>query len=456
MREDIKEILKKQRDFFNSGRTLSIGFRLKSLKKLRSVVLEYEDLILDALKKDVGKSAFEGYVTEVHQVKSELNYHISRLRKWARPEKARTPLLHLFSKSCITSRPYGVVLVISPWNFPFNLAFIPLIGAISGGNCILLKPSSFSPETTAVMREIIGKSFSPEHVTMVDGGRDVNKKILEFRYDYIFFTGGKETGRIVMEKASKYLTPLTLELGGKCPCIVDAEAHLESSARRIVWGKFLNVGQMCLAPDYLLVDRKIKDEFVERLKQTITKFYGENPRNSPDYGRIINKRHFDRIVALLEDVKVIFGGESDRNELYIAPTLIDEVSLSDKIMEEEIFGPLLPIIHYETLDEAIEIVKKLPVPLACYFFSRNRKKREFILRNIEAGGICINDTVIHFDNKYLPFGGKGESGLGRYHGRASFDTFTYRQSIMIRNNKREIGLRYPPFKDRLKVLRRFI
>jgi len=456
MREDIKEILKKQRDFFNSGRTLSIGFRLKSLKKLRSVVLEYEDLILDALKKDVGKSAFEGYVTEVHQVKSELNYHISRLRKWARPEKARTPLLHLFSKSCITSRPYGVVLVISPWNFPFNLAFIPLIGAISGGNCILLKPSSFSPETTAVMREIIGKSFSPEHVTMVEGGRDVNKKILEFRYDYIFFTGGKETGRIVMEKASKYLTPLTLELGGKCPCIVDAEAHLESSARRIVWGKFLNVGQMCLAPDYLLVDRKIKDEFVERLKQTITKFYGENPRNSPDYGRIINKRHFDRIVALLEDVKVIFGGESDRNELYIAPTLIDEVSLSDKIMEEEIFGPLLPIIHYETLDEAIEIVKKLPVPLACYFFSRNRKKREFILRNIEAGGICINDTVIHFDNKYLPFGGKGESGLGRYHGRASFDTFTYRQSIMIRNNKREIGLRYPPFKDRLKVLRRFI
>jgi len=456
MREDIKEILKKQRDFFNSGRTLSIGFRLKSLKKLRSVVLEYEDLILDALKKDVGKSAFEGYVTEVHQVKSELKYHISRLRKWARPEKTRIPLLHLFSKSCITSRPYGVVLVISPWNFPFNLAFIPLIGAISGGNCVLLKPSSFSAETTAVMRKIIGKSFIPEHVTMIEGGRDVNKKILEFRYDYIFFTGGKETGRIVMEKASKYLTPITLELGGKCPCIVDAEAHLESSARRIVWGKFLNVGQMCLAPDYLLVDRKIKDEFVERLKQTITKFYGENPRNSPDYGRIINERHFDRIVALLEDVKVIFGGESDRNELYIAPTLIDEVSLLDKIMQEEIFGPLLPIIHYETLDEAVEIVKKLPVPLACYFFSRNKKKREFILRNIEAGGICINDTVIHFDNKYLPFGGKGESGLGRYHGRASFDTFTYRQSIMIRNNKREIGLRYPPFKDRLKVLRRFI
>jgi len=456
MEQSISKIVKKQREFFNKGITRRIDFRIKALKDLEKTVREYEEKLIKALNEDIGKCAFEAYTTEIFQFKSEIRMHLKNLKKWVAPKKVKTPIIHAFCKSFIIPEPYGVVLIIAPWNFPFNLLFVPLVGAISSGNCVVLKPSSHAPSTSKIMKEIVEKTFQAEHVSIICGDGEVKQVLFNEKYDYIFFTGGKKGGKIVMEKALKNFTPFTLELGGKCPCIVDRETLIIPSARRIVWGKFLNAGQTCIAPDYILVDRVIKEELVEAIKKFIVEFFGEEPESSQDYSRIINQEHFERLCSFLKYGKIIFGGKTNREKLFISPTLLSEVVLESPIIREEIFGPLLPIIEYDTLEEALSFINQRPVPLALYFFSQNRKKQNLVLENSSSGGVCINDTLIHNDNKYLPFGGKGESGMGIYHGKASFDTFSHSRSIMLRRGKREIKLRYPPYGNRLKLIKRIL
>ncbi|RKX80243.1 MAG: aldehyde dehydrogenase family protein [Spirochaetes bacterium] len=456
MNINLSDVVRDQRKFFKSGKTLELSFRLNSLKQLKKVVKDREDALLDAFKSELGKSPFEGYVTEIYQFKKELNFHIKNLPRWVKPEKAKTPLIHVFSKSFIYSMPYGVVLLISPWNYPFNLSFIPLIGAISAGNCVVLKPSGSVPETSRIMKMIAEEAFKPEHVCFLEPSEEVKKNILDEKFDYIFFTGGKEAGKRVMEKAVEHFTPVTLELGGKSPCIVDNEADITSASRRIVWGKFINAGQTCIAPDYILVDRAVKGELIEGLKKSIVTFFGELPENSPDYGRIVDERHFDRLCSFLENGKIIYGGRVNREELFIEPTLIEDVRPEDKIMKEEIFGPILPISEYDSIEEAISFINSLPAPLSLYFFSRNKEKQETVLKLTSSGGGCMNDTLIHFDNINLPFGGVGESGMGRYHGKATFDTFSYRRSVIKRYGRWEVNLRYPPYRDRFSLVKKIL
>jgi len=453
MNQEISEIVEKQRDFFKKGETYNINFRIENLKKLRKIVQEYEEKLIEALREDIGKSPFEAYATEIFQFKSELRLHLKNLKKWAKPKKVKTPLVHTFSKSFIIPEPWGVVLVIAPWNFPFNLLFVPLVGAISSGNCVVLKPSNHAPSTVKIMNEMITKAFPPEYIALVQGGREVNQALFKEKFDYIFFTGGTRVGKIFMEKAAQNLTPFTLELGGKCPCIVDREALVFPAARRIIWGKFLNAGQTCVAPDYILADRAIKEELTEALKKYIVEFFGESPEKSPDYARIINEKHYERLCSLLRYGKIIFGGKTNKETLYISPTLMDEIDSESPLMQDEIFGPLLPILEYKTLDEALDFINQRPAPLAVYFFSQNRHKQKMVIDNTSSGGGCINDTLIQNDNKYLPFGGKGESGIGYYHGKASFDTFSHKKSFMVRRGKKEFKLRYPPYRNRLKLLK---
>lgn len=447
---DLDSTIKLQRKFFLDQKTKDVGFRIESLKKLKNAIIKYEDAIYDALKKDLNKPKFEAYTTEIGFVLEEISYHLKHLKKWAKPTKVRTDLVNFYSRSYIVHEPFGVVLIIAPWNYPFQLLIDPLIGAISAGNCIMLKPANYSKNVTNVIVNMINETFDREYISVYTGGREAIQEILDHRFDYIFFTGSTYLGRIVMEKASRYLTPVSLELGGKSPCIVEDDANLDVAARRIVFGKLLNAGQTCIAPDYLFVNSRIKGQLIEKIKKCITLSYGDNPKLSPDYGRIINDAQFKKLKGLLETGKIIFGGQTDERERYIAPTIMDNVKPDDPIMQEEIFGPIFPIMEYNNLDEVIHFVNSREKPLAFYFFTSSRKKEKMVLSQTTSGGGCINDTMVHLTNPRMPFGGVGNSGMGAYHGKFSFDTFSHHRSILAKTTLFDIPLRYPPYRDKLK------
>ncbi len=453
---DIKALLADQKRFFNTGKTKDIAFRKEKLESLHESLRENEETVLNALKQDLSKSFYEGYLTEFGIILEEIRFAKKHLSKWARPRRVRTHLFQFPASSYIYPEPYGISLIISPWNYPFQLSMAPLIGSITAGNCSVVKPSEYTPCTSRVIGEIIGSLFDPEYIAVIEGAAQISSTLLDEPFDYIFFTGSQAIGKIVMAAAARHLTPVTLELGGKSPCIVDCGVDLDRTAKRIVSGKFINAGQTCIAPDYLLVHRSVKAKLMNRIQSHIRRFYSENPQQSPDYPRIINDKHFNRLAKFLTNGSIISGGQTDRQDLYIAPTLLDDIAWDDPIMQDEIFGPVLPVIGYDDLSEAISQVRTLPRPLALYFFSNKRQDKERILKEISFGGGCINDTLLHVASPYLPFGGIGSSGIGSYHGKASFDTFSHRKSILKKPLGIDIPLRYPPFKNKLKVLRKLM
>ncbi len=454
---DAQNIVNKQRDYFDSGKTLDVDFRIAQLNKLRQVITSHEQRIMDALKKDLNKSAFEAYGTEVGFILGELDHTIKHLREWARPKRVPTPMFHAIASSYRYAEPYGVTYIIAPWNYPYQLTFGPLIGAMAAGNCAVIKPSEYSIHTSELMGELINDNFDEGYLKVVLGGVEESKALLEQKFDYIFFTGGTEVGRYIYQAAAKHLTPVTLELGGKSPCVIDKNTHVEYTSRRIIWGKFTNAGQTCVAPDYILVHEDIKAKVLERMKQQIENFYSVNPKESPDYGRIISKRHFNRLKQMLETSGSIFtGGETDAEQLYIAPTILENISLDDPIMQEEIFGPILPVLTYKTKEEAMKIIKGFAKPLAFYIFSENKDFTEYFLKNSSAGGGCVNDTLMHLGNMNLPFGGVGDSGIGAYHGESSFDLFSHKKSILKKSNLLDLKIRYAPYKNNLPILRKLM
>lgn len=453
---DIKTAIANQRAFFATGKTKEYKFRVAQLNKLLGLIQEHDQLILDAVHADLRKPAIEAYGSEVLGAFSEIKYVLKHLQDWMKPQKVGTPINLFPSSSYIYTEPLGVVLIIAPWNYPFALTIQPLIGAIAAGNCTILKPSEHAPHTSSAIAKIINNNFDPNFITAIEGGIETNQALLAEQFDHIFFTGGTAIGKIVMEAAAKYLTPVTLELGGKSPCIVDETCNLEVTAKRIIWGKFYNAGQTCVAPDYLLVQKNIKPVLIEKLVAQVKTFFGENPQQSPDFGRIVNDRQFDRLVSLLNESPVLIGGNSDKCDRYIAPTLIDQVSPNSKIMAEEIFGPILPILEYDQLSDAITFVNAQPKPLALYFFSSNKQNQERILQETSYGGGCFNDLIMHLGNPELPFGGVGHSGMGSYHGKASFDTFSHRKSVLKNSFRFDLKWRYPPYTMTLDTLKKFI
>lgn len=444
--QDVQELVEKQRAFYESGVTKELDFRKEKLEKLRDAIKENEDEIMEALKKDLNKASFEAYVTEIGIVLDEIRYILKHLSTWAKPKKVRTPITQFKSTSTIYSEPYGVTLIMSPWNYPFQLAIAPLVGAIAAGNCAIIKPSEFAPHTSAAINKLIWQNFEEAFISVVQGGIEENKALLDEKFDYIFFTGSVAVGKIIMAAASKHLTPVTLELGGKSPCIVDETANIDLAAKRIVWGKFLNAGQTCVAPDYLLVQSSVKNKLIEKMQHYITQFYGANPCVSPDYPKIINEKQYHRLINLMQSGKVIFGGQCVDESYHLAPTLMDSVTWESAIMQEEIFGPLLPVIEFENLNEATAQILKYSKPLALYLFTNDKKSEEYVLNKASFGGGCINDTIVHLATPYLPFGGVGESGMGSYHGRTSFDIFSHKKSILKKSSRIDLPLRYPPYK----------
>ncbi len=439
------ELILHQREFFESGVTLNVDFRIKMLKALKSNIMKMEGEIAYAMKKDLGKSIFECYMSEIGMALSEASYMIRHLKSFSKDRNVITPIAQFASKSYIKKAPFGNVLIMSPWNYPFLLTIEPLIDAISAGNTIMLKPSNYSTNTSIIIKKLIENTFSPEYVAVVTGGRNENNELLNEKFDYIFFTGSKEVGKYVMKKASENLTPVTLELGGKSPCIVDEASNIPLAARRIVFGKFLNCGQTCVAPDYIFCHENIKDNLIDEIKNEILKQYGNDPILSEDYGKIINEKHFTRILSLIDKSKVVFGGRSDINSLRIEPTIMDNVSFEDSIMQEEIFGPVLPILTFENLKEAVKSINKLPHPLALYIFSKSKENISFVTKRCKFGGGCINDTVIHLATSHMGFGGIGESGMGSYHGKNGFDTFSHSVSIVDKKTWIDLPMRYRPY-----------
>ncbi|MET0786084.1 MAG: aldehyde dehydrogenase, partial [Paenisporosarcina sp.] len=437
------------------GVTKSVEFRKAQLVKLKQAIQHHEAEIIDALYKDLRKSEFEAYATEVGFVLDSIGFMLKNLDEWMKPEPVKTSLHLMPAKSFILREPYGSVLIIGPFNYPFQLVMEPLIGAIIGGNCAIVKPSESAHHTTQIIRKIIESTFSPHYIRVVEGEKEETSALIHAPFDYIFFTGSVAVGKLVMKAASERLTPITLELGGKSPAIIDHTANLEVSAKRIVWGKFVNAGQTCVAPDYLLVHVDVKDRFVQILMKTITEFFGINRQNSPDYGRIINARQFDRLSNLLqkESVHIVSGGNMDAEDLYIEPTILDGISWQSPSMEDEIFGPILPVMTYDRLETVIHQVRKLPKPLAAYFFSENEKAISYFLEELPFGGGCINDTISHVGSTHMPFGGVGPSGMNAYHGKASFETFTHAKSILKKSTKLPINIAFPPYKNKVKLVK---
>ncbi|ADI64309.1 aldehyde dehydrogenase [Trichormus azollae] len=449
------EIINKQRDFFKKGKTKDVGFRLTQLKKLKQLITENQEAIIKTLAADLNKPEFESYATEIGSIK-EIDYAIKNISNWTKPKKVAVSW-DLFPYSAkIYPEPLGLVLIIGPWNYPFQLIISPLVGAITAGNCSIIKPSELAPHTSRLASQLISEYFPSEYITVLQGGVETSQQLLAEKFDHIFFTGGTAIGKIVMEAAAKHLTPVTLELGGKTPCIVDTEINLEHTIKRITWGKFINAGQTCIAPDYLLVNKKIKPYLVSRIKKCLQEFYGDNPATSPDFARIISKKHFDRLAKFLQCGEIIAGGETNPEELYIAPTLLDHISLADPVMEEEIFGPILPIIEYTEIDEAISVINSKPKPLALYLFSDNKNLQQQILQATSSGSMCINDTVMQVAVSSLPFGGVGDSGIGSYHGKASFDTFSHYKSVLKNTFRLDINWRYAPYQGKLPLLKKII
>ena len=452
--ESVRGILEKQRQYFYNGNTLDIDYRKASLRKLKNEIKKNEDNIFNALKKDLNKSEFESFATEIGLVYEEINETLKNIDKWSKRKKVKTPISQFKASSYIYKEPYGNALIIAPWNYPFQLVMAPLIGAIAAGNTVVIKPSELAPATASVIENIISNVFNKEYIAVIQGDIDVNKALLEERFDYIFFTGSTVVGKIVMEAATKNLTPITLELGGKSPCIVDKSDKIDLFAKRIVWGKLLNSGQTCVAPDYFLIHKDIKEEFLKSVKKYVKEFYGDNPIKSEDYVKIINKRHFQRILSLIDKDNILLGGNYDEAKLKIEPTVVEVKSLDEQIMSEEIFGPIMPIITYSKYEEVIKNIRNFEKPLALYLFTENEALEKNILENINFGGGCINDTIVHLATTELPFGGVGMSGMGSYHGKRSFDTFTHEKSILKRSNWIDIPLRYPPYLGKISLLRK--
>jgi aldehyde dehydrogenase (NAD+) len=433
-----------------------INQRKEKLKKFSHVISLHENDIIGALHKDFGKPAFEAYLTEINVVQSDLKDTIKNIHAWAKPKKVRASILNFPSSDYIYTEPYGKTLIISPWNYPFQLAICPLIAAYAAGNSIVLKPSELTPHTSSLISKIIRETFDVKEVVAVLGDAEIAKSQLAKRWDYIFFTGSPAVGKEIAKAAAGNLTPVTLELGGKNPCIIDKNANLQIAAKRIVWGKFINAGQTCIAPDYLLIHKGVKTKFIRLLQQEIINAYGEDPKLSPDFTRIINKKHFLRLVGMIDEAKTISGGIHDEESLYIAPTLIDEPSFDSAIMKDEIFGPLLPLISYENESDLEKIISKYEKPLSLYVFTDDKAFAERAIRKFSFGGGCINDTVVHFSNKRLPFGGVGNSGMGAYHGKKSYDTFSHQKAIVKKATWLDIPLRYAPYGNKLKVIRKLL
>ncbi|GAA4898642.1 aldehyde dehydrogenase [Flaviramulus aquimarinus] len=450
---DILHIIDKQRAFFKSQKTKDLEYRLSLLKTLKVEIFANEQVVLDALNKDFKKSGFEGYLSEFGLVITELDLAIKNLKKWVKPKRIKASLLTFPSKDYIYQEPYGSILIMAPWNYPFLLAMEPLIMAIAAGNTVVLKPSELTTNTSNVISAIIKKVFPKEVAMPVEGGVEISTQLLAQKWDYIFFTGSTKVGKIVAEAAAKHLTPVTLELGGKSPCIIDDSIDLKLVARRLVWGKLLNGGQTCIAPDYIIVKSTVKDKLIEVLKAEIIKRYGHNPKESPDFPRIINERNTQRLAELLKNTNVVFGGEIDKNDCYIAPTIVDEPDLNSKLMQDEIFGPILPILTYDNEDNIAHIIWNLDKPLSLYVFSTQTAFIEQTIKKYSFGGGVINDLLIHFGNYRLPFGGVGASGMGNYHGKYGFTTFSNQKPIMKRGNWYDPSFRYPPYKGKMSLLK---
>lgn len=455
---DVKSVFNKQKEFFYLGKTNDINFRIDNLKRLKQVIKKNEDKILDALKKDLGKSNFESYATEVGLVYDEINKHIKNIKGWSKIEKTKSPIVYYPAKSYIYKEPYGVTLIIGPFNYPFQLVIAPLVGAISAGNTAIIKPSENTKNTSILLEEMINENFQEEYLKVVSPleGKEVVSYLLDLPFDYIFFTGSIRVGKIVMEKAAKNLVPVTLELGGKSPCIVDKDAKLELAAKRIVWGKFLNVGQTCVAPDYLCVHSSVKDKLLKLIVEEIHKQFGTEVKNSPDYSRVINTASLNRLKEYLNDGEIYYGGNFDITELYMEPTILTNVDVDSNVMTEEIFGPILPVIEFDNIQDIISFINKREKPLALYYFSENKKSIKNVLRCTTSGGVTINDTVIHVANGNLPFGGVGNSGMGSYHGKASFDAFTHKRSVMERGTFVEFNVRFAPYKEKINILKKIM
>ncbi|MBN3948707.1 MAG: aldehyde dehydrogenase [Nostoc sp. NMS7] len=451
----IGDIIQNQREFFRTGKTKDVTFRIEQLKTLKQAIIEHEQSIVEALQADLYKPELETYITEISVIK-DINYAIKHLKNWSKPKKTAVSFDFFSYSARIYPEPLGVVLIIGPWNYPFQLIISPLIGAIAAGNCAIIKPSEIASHTSHIIAEIIAKHFDPAYIAVVEGDVEASQKLLAEKFDHIFFTGGTAVGKIIMAAAAKYLTPVTLELGGKSPCIVDSDINLEHTVRRIIWGKFINAGQTCIAPDYLLINKKIKKDLIDGLKKCLKEFYGNHPANSPDYARIISQKHFERLVNFLKDGEVIIGGETQPSERYIAPTVIDNLSLEDSVMQEEIFGPILPIIEYSDIAEAIALINSRPKPLALYLFSQNKNLQKRVLQETSSGGVCINDTMMQFGLSSLPFGGVGDSGIGNYHGKASFDTFSHDKSVLQNSFWLDLKWRYAPYQGKLPIIKKLL
>lgn len=456
--ETLKEKINKQREYFSTGETKNINFRIEKLKKLRDVLKSEEEKVFEALKKDLMKSSFESYVTEVAMVYDEINMHIKNIKKWSKKRRVKTPLVQFPAKSFIQLEPYGVVLIIGPFNYPFMLTMDPLIGAIAAGNTAVIKPSESASETSKILKEILEKVFDEKYVLHVnpERGKEVVEELLKEKFNYIFFTGSAAVGKIVMKAASQYLTPVTLELGGKSPCIIDKDCKLELAARRIVWGKLLNSGQTCVAPDYLYVHKDIEEEFIKKLEEEIKNQFGDNPLESEDYSKMVNEREFNRVLSYIDKEKLVFGGNYNRKTFQIEPTILKNVTWDDPVMEREIFGPIFPILTFENLDEVLRVVNSKDKPLALYYFSEDKNKIEKVLKRTSSGGVTINDTIVHVSSSYLPFGGVGNSGMGEYHGKYSFDLFSNKKGVMNRKTFLDLKIRYAPFQNKLTIVKKIM
>ena len=454
---EIKEKIERQHEFFGTGATYDINFRITALKRLKNYIRKHMDELNDAIKKDLGKSEFESYMCETGLTLSEISYMIKNVRSFARTKHVYTSLVQFHSSSLIKPVPYGTILIMSPWNYPFLLTIEPLVDAIAAGNTCIVKPSAYSPNTSAAIEKMISEVFAPGHVTCVTGGRQENKSLLEQKFDYIFFTGSKNVGREVLKAAAPNLTPVTLELGGKSPCVVDKDANIKLAAKRIVFGKFLNCGQTCVAPDYIYVEENVKDAFIKAVKKEISKQYSDFALSNPNYGKIINEKHFDRITGLIDKNKVVYGGYSDRKKLQIEPTVMDNVTWDDKIMSEEIFGPVMPILTFTSLPGLIKLLNSKPHPLAAYYFGKNKKVIKYFMTVTAFGGGCINDCVVHLATTNMGFGGFGESGMGAYHGKTGFDTFSHKKSILDKKCWIDLPMRYQPYRNiYFKMLKMFL
>lgn len=456
MKKNNLKIFELQKDYYNSGATRTISGRIEQLKKLKRAVKEYEMEFIKALNQDFGKSEFESYVTEIGQFYNEVELFIRKLRGWMKPKKMHLPIIHFPAKSKVVKEPYGVTLLLSPFNYPFGLTFTPLVGMMAAGNCVMIKPSEYNNHFVEVLTKMMEENFEERYIYVCDpfGGKDTVDELMDFPYNYVFFTGSSYVGKIIMQKAAKNLTPVTLELGGKSPCIVTADANLKMAAKRIVWGKFLNAGQTCVAPDYIWVEDSVKSIFLEELKREIVLQYGANPKQNEEYCGMITAQAVKRLKGYLEDGTIYYGGEYDIENRYFAPTILTDMTIESAVMKEEIFGPILPVMGYSEIKSVIQYLKEQPSALALYVFTEKRKDADYIINEVPSGAVLINDTVMHVATSVLPFGGVGNSGMGMYHGRYSLDTFTHTRSVMERKTWVEFPLRFPPYKNKINLFRK--